>query len=354
MQFVLTVAVMLVTAILAAGIVCWVRAAMRIAAGQPLVPWRPRQAVPWGLVDLIGVFVLYFVALVAARLTLSALGWLPDVQNEASLTLADKGLLVGANIGMQFGLLVVALPLIALHTGGTRRDFGLAMPELWADVKLGLIGFVMLAPPVYAIQGALVYFWKPSKHPLMEMFKSSPDAGFFAVLLVAAAVAAPIFEELVFRVLLQGFLEKLASFRGHAFEALELLIGRLPRSAAPATTTLVAAEPIFPEADAGDNPFLPPAAASDVPVRAELVDDGWQHELRGGAAWLPIVLVSVLFALLHYSHGPDWVALTLLAAGMGYLYQRTHSVVPSLVVHALLNSLSMLGLWVQVYAQPAS
>src|SRR5687768_1597332 len=113
------------------------------------------------------------------------MGWLPEVATEADLTLADKGMLVWANIGMQIGLLVIALPVIALHTAATARDFGLAARELASDVKLGVIGFVMLAPPVYAIQGVLVYFWKPSKHPLMEMFKESPDTGFFVVLLIA-------------------------------------------------------------------------------------------------------------------------------------------------------------------------
>jgi hypothetical protein len=37
---------------------------------------------------------------------------------------------------------------------------------------------------------------------------------------------------------------------------------------------------------------------------------------------------------------------------MGYLYQRTHRQVPSLVVHALLNSLSMWGLWLQEFVLP--
>ena len=62
-----------------------------------------------------------------------------------------------------------------------------------------------------------------------------------------------------------------------------------------------------------------------------------------------LVISSVVFALLHYSHGPDWIPLLVLAAGMGYLYQRTHRLLPSLIVHMLLNGLSMWGLWVQVY-----
>lgn len=351
-QFVVAVSgILLVMTILFAGIVCWSLAAMKVARGQPLVAWRPRQSVPWGFIDLVAVVVVYGVALIGAQLALSALGWLPGVRDEAQLTLADKGMLVWVNIAMSLGLLVFALPLIALHTGGTRRDFGLAWGELLADLKLGVIGFVMLAPPVYAIQGVLHTYWKPSKHPLMEMFKSSPDASFFAVLLIAAAVVAPIFEELIFRVLLQGFLEKMVGFRGNV---LELLIGRLPRGVqfpvAPLATTAPAT--VLHSAEGSDNPFLSPAIVAEVPIAADLVFDNSQGELRGPAAWLPIGTSSLIFALMHYTHGPDWVALTLLAAGMGYLYQRTHRLVPSLVVHTLLNSLSMLGLWIQVYVLP--
>ena len=351
MQFVLAVAGMLVMAILAAGTVCWVLAALKLAAGQPLVPWSRRRPVPWGLLDLFGLFVLYFLSIVVVQLFLSAMGWLPDVGGEADLTLADKGILVWANIGLQIGLLAIALPVIALHTAASARDFGIAGRELAHDLKLGVIGFVMLAPPVYAIQGVLVYFWKPSKHPLMEMFKQSPEAGFFVVLLLAAAVMAPIFEELIFRVLFQGFLEKLFSYRRNA---LELLVGRLPAGAVAPVSVVAAAEAgiVLRPAEGPDNPFLSSAIVGEDVVAAELADPTEQPELRGFRSWFPIACASVIFALLHYSHGPDWVALTLLAAGMGYLYQRTHRLAPSLVIHALINSLSMFGLWIQVYALP--
>jgi membrane protease YdiL (CAAX protease family) len=354
MQFVLAVAGTLVMAIVAAGTVCWLRAILTMAGGQPLVSWRPRQAVPWGILDWIGILGLYLVSLVVLSAALRQIGWLPEVTDQTKLTLADKGILVWLDSGVKLGLLAVAVPLVALRTGAGARDFGMWIRELAADLKLGLIGFVMLAPPVYAIQGVLVYFWKPSKHPLMEMFKDSPDPAFFAVLLLAAAVVAPIFEELVFRVLMQGFLEKWFSFR-HSF--VELVVGSPAKSPPPvamsAADVPLPAEVIGPAAVVDDaNPYAPSAITGEPALPAELGDNGLQSVLRGGAAWLPIGITSVIFALLHYSHGPDWVPLILLSCGMGYLYQRTHSLIPSLVVHTLLNSLSMFGLWIQVYALP--
>ncbi|HEX5106017.1 MAG TPA: CPBP family intramembrane glutamic endopeptidase, partial [Pirellulaceae bacterium] len=210
------------------------------------------------------------------------------------------------------------------------------------------------APPVYALQGVLVYFWKKSEHPLMEMFKTTPDAAFFATLIAAAVLVAPLVEETLFRVLLQGFLEKVVSSRG---KVLGLLLGRFSfletveppiRPDQPGIPP-----PVDPTRDV--NPYEPPQIGPhfDPPlpeVAAVISDD--QPELRGPQAWIPIGVSALIFALLHYSHGPDWVPLIFLAAGMGYLYQRTHSIVPSLVVHMCLNGLSMWGLWIQVYEMP--
>jgi membrane protease YdiL (CAAX protease family) len=234
-----------------------------------------------------------------------------------------------------------------------------------SDLCLGLTGFVMLAPPVYALQGLLVYFWQPSKHPLMETFKEAPSMGFFVALLVSASIVAPVFEEIMFRVLLQGFLEKAFRFRG---KASDLVLGtHWPHGDIPAESDSVVPAELADEsgaspsvAAADENPYTPPRHYAET---AALPDEGAteheqpeheQPELRGRAAWLPIAISSLIFALLHYSHGPDWIPLILLAAGMGYLYQRTHRLLPSLVVHASLNSLSMWGLWVSVFETPSA
>jgi hypothetical protein len=100
------------------------------------------------------------------------------------------------------------------------------------------------------------------------------------------------------------------------------------------------------------NPYASPSELKieDGSLGAESPAD-LQPELFGWSACAPIGITSAIFALLHLSHGPDWIPLFFLAAGMGYLYQRTHRLLPSLTVHALLNGLSMWGLWVQVHAE---
>jgi membrane protease YdiL (CAAX protease family) len=64
---------------------------------------------------------------------------------------------------------------------------------------------------------------------------------------------------------------------------------------------------------------------------------------------LPIVLSSALFALAHVGHGPDPIPLFFLALILGYIYQRTHRIVPCIVAHMLFNSLAMLVLWQMIF-----
>ena len=360
--------------VLTASAYCWFLAALRLAYGRrllpqdavpaaesvlkflglapapPLIDWRERRHVTWGFIDLIAILFLYVALAAVVGVALRQWTGLKMGTEMEDLTLSQRQSLTIANMAVSVLVLILCLPLMALRPGTSLRSFGWSLASLGRDVRLGLVAFVMLAPPVYAIQGVLVYFWKPSEHPLMEMFKGTPDAAFFVTLTVAAVIVAPLVEEMLFRVFLQGFFEKLVSFRGLP---LELLLGRFGQRRLPAeiveATEPIVANPVLSPPDL--NPYMPPGVlqpASDGLAPAA-IDTDEQPELRGSRMLVPIGISSIIFALLHWSHGPDWVALTLLAAGMGYLYQRTHSIVPSLTVHMCLNGLSMWGLWIQVY-----
>jgi len=332
--------------------------AIQVPPRLPLVRWNPRRPVPWAMIDLLLVVVVYVFASLLVSTILHRGGYLGGGDAE-NYSLAERQALIVGNVAVSLLIIAAALPLLMLRSGAGLCDLGWKLSSFFSDVRLGLIGFIMLAPPVYALQGLLVYFWQPSKHPLMEMFKEAPSAGFFVVLLVSASVVAPVFEELIFRVLLQGFLEKAFRIRG---EARELVLGtRPPRGGvSPDGEIVVSAE--LADADGGlspgetpnENPYAPPQHYAEIATgTADRMAEQEQPELHGRAAWLPIAISSLIFALLHYSHGPDWIPLILLAAGMGYLYQRTHRILPSLVVHASLNSMSMWGLWVSVFDAPS-
>jgi len=305
----------------------------------PLVDWRSRRPVPWTVLDLISVIAIYLIASVIVSLFVRELRATVFSAGSTTFSVPEHVVLLIGNLVLSVVVLAVALPLLAYRTQASLNDLGWSQHGVANDLKVGAIGFVMLAPPTYAVQGLLTTFWQPSKHPLVEMFKESPNPGLFALLFASAVIVAPLFEEFIFRVILQGYLEKaltthdrLGDHHGSPLVDEQQLTGHRG-------------------ADFGDhvnnNPYASPDCEEQSPIdRDARAPD--QSELRGWSAWLPIGVSSAIFALLHFEHGPDWVPLLLLATGMGYLYQRTHSIVPSLVVHSLLNATSMWALWVSV------
>ncbi|MGI9427588.1 MAG: CPBP family intramembrane glutamic endopeptidase, partial [Bythopirellula sp.] len=69
--------------------------------------------------------------------------------------------------------------------------------------------------------------------------------------------------------------------------------------------------------------------------------------------WTPILISATVFGLAHVGHGVAPVALVLFGIVLGYLYQRTHRLVPCITAHMLFNGYSMLQLWLQLQASPA-
>ena len=144
--------------------------------------------------------------------------------------------------------------------------------------------------PVYGLQFLLTQFMK-SEHPLAKLAMEQPSTGVLMLTTVSAVVVAPLFEEFMFRVLLQGWFEKW--------------------------------ETLWRE-----------SAGKNIPGRTGL---------------LPNVIVSALFGLSHLGHGPDPVALFVLSLILGYTYQRTHRIIAPLVVHVCFNARAVLMLWIMLW-----
>ena len=52
---------------------------------------------------------------------------------------------------------------------------------------------------------------------------------------------------------------------------------------------------------------------------------------------------------MHLPHGPAPIPLFLFAVVLGYLYAATRRILPCIVTHALLNAVSLSGLWLAVH-----
>jgi membrane protease YdiL (CAAX protease family) len=341
----------------------WYTVFTRLVRREPVLEHEPRRLASWGFIDLfifllvlfvaMAVLMLAFRAALGAPLETAAIG---DDDNRTRLYLmliSAVGQLIAAGLTAAF---------ILLRTGCNWRDLGLSREDFVRDVRLGATAFCALAIPTFVIQGILTRFW-PSVHPLIESLKVDKDPQFLAIGLFAAVIAAPLTEEFAFRVLFQGWLEKMfdpaAIFRPGFAQS--LFIGQSLRTPqyVPIEVELIQAElarpeeprsiylgPPPPEEPPRLNPYVAPRALSSDPDDQTIVPPNFP-------AWLtdivPITATAALFAVMHIAHGPDFIPLFVLALGLGYLYRRTHRITPSLVVHFLLNLMSMTMLCVTIY-----
>jgi membrane protease YdiL (CAAX protease family) len=317
-----------VIAAIIASVAVWTVVIGRLRRGEQIMPLEPRRPTPWTIVDLL--------LAVMANILFGMLGhvllrdvWRIDVPDDVR-TVGDHLIplqLVYATATL--ATLVFAIVLLCLRTKATAADLGVRLDRWRYDLRVGLVGFVALAPPVYALQAALVHFF-PTQHPLIDILRERPDTWTVVVLSLSVAVVAPLSEEFFLRVLLQGWLERImATAAPLAFQSTP---GGETRE--PVVANLLS------ELE-GETQSENPYAAPHSPPRSVEYDTS---ELRVARA-IPIVTSALVFALLHVGHGPAPLPLFFLALGLGYLYQRTHRLWAPVLVHCLLNSSSLVMLW---------
>jgi membrane protease YdiL (CAAX protease family) len=267
-----------------------------------------------------------------------------------------------------------AIALVQLRAGATSKDVGLVARDFLHDVKLGAAAFVMLAPPMYLLQIGLTQVWK-YEHPVQDLLEQQTDLSMLAVTLITAVGVAPFAEEIFFRVIFQGWLENVSAAGRKTFRLTpanhfatddELLhdwrstmigdragiaflepIATVSEASVDPSEIAVAREAPATIVDDG-NPYRAPRTDTmsprmDDPVKAEEKPAvPVKHFLPG---YLPIFVSALIFAMMHFGQGPAPIPLFFLAIGLGYLYRQTHRATPSIVVHLLINSLSMAALW---------
>ncbi len=336
-----------------------------------MLSFEPRRPVPWTLVDLLlaglaGAFLLViFQTMAVASLRLPVP--LPDLE---SLSIGQQIFISSVTSLASFGFLAVGYLIFRRRHRVTNLDLGWDRARIDRDLTVGVAGYVMLIVPMLLIHALVHVIWPTDEsHPFIEMLTRDPRWEFWLPITLIAVGVAPIVEEFIFRVALQGWLEALAV--------------RWERTHAPvvdgASTDWLSANGatnVVTEAEA-----LPPTGADAAPVLAERSEatmgdrlspaDGIQYAYATNTEsvspaevvtnetatdssgiprtpwgrWLPIVGSSLLFAVAHVGQGGAPVALFFLALGLGYIYQRTHRVLPTMVVHFLVNLTAMAQLW---------
>jgi membrane protease YdiL (CAAX protease family) len=334
--------------VIVSSAILWRLAWERGRAGLPLLPSTVRPLAPWGLLDL---GLAAFIWLVVNLAVMEAASRTMDTLNGKNLLEMDP------EIQQQYLLLSSAATLVVcLLVAGTLwlrhrvtwRELGWDPRLLASDLVTGAKAFAMLAPVVYGLQILLTQFVE-SKHPVIEQLKLDPSPQFFLVAGFAAVIVAPLAEVFLFRVLLQGWLERAFARPGSSTD--QIMLGGRPKETGatsddgnPANSSNSAIEKNVPK-PSDDNPYSPPVSVSH---SGEFAETNSTSETAPSFRAMPILGSSLCFALSHWSHGPDPIPLFVLAVGLGYLYQRTGRLAPCVMLHFLLNLCSLAALWTLV------
>jgi membrane protease YdiL (CAAX protease family) len=309
-------------AVIVGGVSVWLTIFRRILQRRPLVPFEPRRPVPWNGFDVL--VVLFGYVCLGGLLVLAAnqvLGWEFDtVQAEVS------------------DVQQVETPVDEPPTEENQEEPQVGEPEE-GDNGIDL----------------------ERAHPVVVLLSGDSSPGTFLLCLFTVVIMAPLAEEFFFRLLLQGYFEKLDFRCQRVWRFSGQLLGLMPILLSSLLfASLHAREPEDPlpveqliqlfAIDSVTKILLVTGAVTylalfrgatwrDLGFR---LDTFWKDLGLALAAFLavivPIYLLQEGLGLLLPDKVPDPVPLFFFAIALGYLYFRTHRLMPAILLHLIFNA----------------
>lgn len=328
------------------SVMAWLWIASRWWHGAAIIRFEPRRTAPWGAADVVVLLFSWLVMQIVLLVICRIGSGLPPLPVSAKVSDADRQAAVVAAVLNDLLGIVLAIGWLRFVRRATWSDLGWSAIRVPGDLRRGVVALASIIAPVYGLQYVMVQFFDYD-HAAIDLLKSSHEPWTLAITVLLAAVAAPICEEIMFRLVLQGGLES-AEVR-----LLDAQFGlAAPGDTADSPDSVLQSDfkgdPESSELAGVDGvPGVPAASAVYPPKRPDPA--AWLANVPGGprvmglpaGSW-PILISSALFALAHASQGlPPVLPLFILALVMGYLYRQTHRLLPSIVVHVLFNSCSL-------------
>lgn len=221
------------------------------------------------------------------------------------------------------------------------------------DISLGFTAAWLILPPTMLMMAA-VSIMQTYSHPVLDALQpeggdSSPDFAVFGALFVSTAVITPLVEEFWFRGMLQGGLQRIADAATDTRRWMPAPNDDSVSQRAPPQLAMDDVARGDSNGQSPSNPYSPPQAIQEPTANplavaenrnAEISDFATRSDWTPTAVW-PIVITSVIFAIMHWGQGLAPIPLFFLSMGLGYLYRQTGSLVPSIIVHFTLNGFTM-------------
>lgn len=197
----MAISILLITGLTFGSLLVWIDIARRLQRGQPVINWNPEPRARWrSAAELVAVFLA--LASVVLQLLPQLIGPSPERPpvdvNQVIVTLA-----VFLTISL-FLLLLLAFERRSL------TEFGITMADWKRQFRLGGLGFLAAVIPMAISMFLTLPFRSPDQqHSLLKLLSASPDFLTVAAVAAMAVVGAPLLEELIYRVILQGWLSTL-------------------------------------------------------------------------------------------------------------------------------------------------
>ncbi len=280
----------------------WIVLLRKRAANQlPLVAPESRPRTFWSMAEFFVCFGLFLLCAFAGQRFgiryLSEQAQQMIASGEIDISLLDPNdrnlLFLLTNIASVLALVSV---LVWMNLTTPRHLIAYGFLPVKKDIVLGLKASLLILPPVLLIS-LVVNEIVQYEHPALDLLEGTSNAPQLTLLVFIIAIWAPLFEEIVFRGLLQGGAQR-------------------------AALQIVNRQAITLGADVTQE--SPVVAADEV--------KHWP--------WWPVMMSSTVFALLHAEQGGAWIPLFFMALGLGYLYRQTGRLGPGMIVHFVLNMLT--------------
>lgn len=113
---------------------------------------------------------------------------------------------VAVQAAVSIGLSLI-LMLASAAASGSWSEIGITTVHSWNQIRVGIGGFLAaVLPMVISMIATLPFRGAENQHSLLKLLMESNDIGTIAVIAFTAVIAAPVFEEMLYRVILQGWM----------------------------------------------------------------------------------------------------------------------------------------------------
>ena len=117
-------------------------------------------------------------------------------------------------MAISLSVFVVLLTLLLAEGRWQPRDAGFHRRGWLSSLKLGVLTFLAaIAPTILAVLLSISFRSRETQHVMLRLLQDDPDPTLLLALGITAVVVAPLSEELLFRVTLQGWLVSICETR---------------------------------------------------------------------------------------------------------------------------------------------